>query len=187
MNAATSKIMTKGTLLTGLFLSLALAVGVAHAAFKGAGKMTFEATGDGIDMKGNGPLRVSEDVPGQIVISVPIDKIDTGMTLRNTHMVERLKGKRHPAITLTVARSALKLPEAGKSVSGKVDGKLKFAGVEKPASVEYTATQAGNAIKVKGKLKTNVYAHGIEKGDICQIGVCAAPELKIEAEFSVSE
>lgn len=179
--------MTKTSLLSGVFLSLALVVGVAQAALSGAGKLEFHAKGPmGLKIDGHGPLTVAED-GGLVKLTVPFAKLDTGMEMRNKHMRERMHADKNPTVTFQVERSKLTFPEDGKSVTGKAMGTVILNGVSKPVGISYKASRAGTTYSVSGDLGVNVTAHGIKEDDLCEMGVCAKPDVKIHVDFKVHE
>jgi polyisoprenoid-binding protein YceI len=187
MKAVTSNMMTKASLFSGLFLSLGLAVGVAQAALTGSGKLEFHAKGPmGLKIDGTGPLTVAED-GGLLKFTSPFAKLDTGMDMRNKHMRERMHADKHPNVTFQVERSKLKFPTDGQSVEGKAEGSIQLNGVTKPAAFTYKAARAGATYTVSGDLGVNVTNHGIKEDDLCEMGVCAKPDVKVHVTFKVNE
>jgi hypothetical protein len=188
MNAATSKTMTKGTLLSGLFLSLALGVGVAHAAVKGSGMLAFHAKGPmGLKIDGKGPLSVSEE-GGVIRLTSPLGKLDTGMDMRNDHMRKRMHADKHPTVSFAVERAKLTFPADGQEFSGKAVGTIELNGIpKKDASFSYKAKRTGTSYAVTGSLGMNVTRHGIKEDDLCEMGVCAKPDVVVEVKFTVTD
>jgi polyisoprenoid-binding protein YceI len=187
MNAAASKVMTKGTLLSGLFLSLALAVGVAHAAVKGGGGIVFHAKGPmGLKIDGTGPLNV-EEVDGKIKLTVPFAKLDTKMEMRNKHMRERMHADKFPMVTFSVERSKLTFPADGQESTGKAVGTLDFHGVSKPLPFTYKAKRSGNTYAVSGDMAFNVGHHGVKEDSLCEMKICAKPDVAVHVDFKVSE
>lgn len=187
MKTVPSKMMTKTSLLCGVFLSLGLVVGVANAALSGGGKLEFHAKGPmGLKIDGHGPLAVAEEA-GLVKLTVPFAKLDTGMEMRNKHMRERMHADKNPTVSFQVERSKLSFPEDGKTVEGKAQGTVILNGVSKPAAITYKAARAGTTFTVSGDLAVNVTHHGIKEDDLCEMGVCAKPDVKIHVDFKVHD
>ena len=96
-----------------------------------------EFTGTGCSIQGS-PKVEGGKVSGEF--SVDVSKLDTGMALRNDHMLENfLEAKKYPKATLKLDP----MPEAG----GAFTGKLTLHGVEKPISGKADKSPSGWSFK----------------------------------------
>src|SRR5580693_2415643 len=81
-----------------------------HVTFEGKGPAGFKVTGTTTD------LSVAEG-DGNVVITVPLANLNTGIDLRDHHMREKyLEVPKYPSAVLTIARSALRVPAGGERV-----------------------------------------------------------------------
>ena len=72
-----------------------------HVTFEGKGPAGFKVTGSTTD------LSVAE-ADGNVVVTVPLANLNTGIDLRDHHMKEKyLEVPKYPSAVLTIARSAL--------------------------------------------------------------------------------
>jgi polyisoprenoid-binding protein YceI len=156
--------------------------GVAQAKLSGSGgEVSFTATGPaGLKIVGTtSQVAVKED-GANVVISVPLSAIDTGIALRNKHMKEKyLETDKYPNAELTVARSAVK------EGSGSAQGTMKLHGQSKPVSFNYNAKKAGEGFAVDGTVHLNMKEFGIEVPSY--LGVTVKPEVDVAAKFSASD
>jgi polyisoprenoid-binding protein YceI len=129
-------------------------------------------------------LSVSEKA-GKVTLSVPIASLKTGNDTRDRHMKDKyLHAGKFPTVTLSVARAALEFPQ-GRPTSGSAAGELTLHGVTRPRKFSYTATPAGNAIRVTGKVHVNILEHGIEKPE--EYGVKIEPGVDVQVAFQVQD
>ena len=88
-------------------------------------------------------LSVADDGEN-VVITVPLGNLTTGIGLRDHHMKEKyLEVPKYPSATLTIARSALKFPHDGEALSAEVPATLQLHGQTRPVTVHYEAKAAG--------------------------------------------
>jgi polyisoprenoid-binding protein YceI len=107
-----------------------------------------------------------------------MNSMDTGIGKRNEHMQERFKAAQHPAIVLTVAKDKCD-PKKG----GTVPGTLEFHGVKKPVSVKYSV----DGKHVIASFAFNIKDHGITDDDVCEMHVCARPDVKVDVDFDLKD
>lgn len=192
MKAVISKWSRSGIrVATGALCATVLVAGMAHAALHGSGKLEFHAKGPmGLKIDGTGPLSVTEE-GGILKFSSPFAKLDTGMELRNKHMRERMHAGKHPTVTFQIERSKLKVPADGQQISVEkkdgVTGTVQLNGVSKPVTIAYKAKRVGNEFTVAGGFDINVSNHGISEKDLCEMGVCAKPDVTIVVSFKLNE
>lgn len=176
-------LLGSAALLSMLTLSL-----VAAAKFSKTGTSTagFHALGPaGLKIDGTtSELSVAED-GSTITITIPLTKIETGVSLRDNHTRKYLETDKFPNAELKVARSALKLPAAGAESSGSAKGSLKIHGQTKEVTVEYKAKLNGDTFAVSGSTKLNINDFGIETPGY--LGVKVKPDVEVFANFSAKD
>ncbi|HEX3777491.1 MAG TPA: YceI family protein [Polyangiaceae bacterium] len=141
--------------------------------------IVFHAHGPGglkIDGKSS-TLKISED-DKSVTFKTYMNTLDTGIGKRNDHMQKRFKASDYPEITLTVSKDKI---DAHKG--GTVPGTLNFHGKSKSVNVTY---------KVDGKhidasFGFNVKDYGITDDDVCELGVCAKPDVSVDVSFDLGE
>lgn len=154
----------------------------------GNGRVRFRVKGPaGMIINGRGQtVKVSES-GGTIKAVSRVSNLKTGISLRDDHLKDYIKAKDHPDAILTVERSALKFPEAGKRSKGTATGKLTLAGTTKDVTFEYKAkaNKKGDAYKVAGDFEINIEDFGIEQP--CYLGVCVEKTVKINVKFKAKD
>ncbi len=161
----------------------------AHAKLsrKGDPAVSFFAKGTvpGLSINGKtNELNVSDDGTN-VVVSVPLSKLTTGIDLRDKHLKEKyLNVAQFPNAELTIARTALKIAPAG-DVSGDAEGSLKIHGQAKNVKFHFDAKRDGTTFHVSTKFTINILDFGIEKPS--HLGVGVKPDIEIEAKFDAED
>jgi polyisoprenoid-binding protein YceI len=168
------------------FLLCISAVGHAALSSPSETKVGFLASGPaGLKIEGTTPDLTVADANGNVLITVPLANLTTGIGLRDKHMKEKyLEVGKFPSAVLTVARSALKVPANGEQVELDVPGTLQLHGVTKPVSVHYDAKADGPGLLSHGKFHINMNDYGIQVPTY--LGVTVKPEVDVTASFRVS-
>lgn len=122
-------------------------------------------------------VKVSE-TDGKIVFVTNLGGMKMG--LRKSHCHEAFEVPKHPNAKLTVDKSKLKIPAAGATEKGTVQGEFTLHGVTKPVNVKYTATADGSGYKVGGSFSFKYEDFKVSK--ICKVGVCVDPEVKVTVD-----
>jgi polyisoprenoid-binding protein YceI len=166
---------------------LTLSSGV-HAALSSAtdSKVSFEAAGPaGMKIDGTtSDLSVADD-SGNVVVTVPLGNLTTGIGLRDHHMKEKyLEVPKYPAATLTIARSAMKFPNGAEPVKADVPAMLQLHGQSHPVTVHYDAKATGNAFDAHGAFHINMNDYGIAVP--VYLGVTVKPDIDVAASFHVT-
>lgn len=148
--------------------------------------VSFEAAGPaGMKIDGNTPELTVGDNAGNIVITVPLGNLTTGIGLRDHHMKEKyLEVQKYPATTLTIPRSALKFPQSGQEAESDVNGTLQLHGQPRPVSVHYSAKGDGAGYGVRGRFHVNMNDFGITVP--VYLGVTVKPDVDVNASFHVA-
>jgi polyisoprenoid-binding protein YceI len=120
-----------------------------------------------------------------IVITVPLANLSTGIGLRDRHMKEKyLEVPKYPAATLSVARSALKLPAAGDKVEMDVPSTVNLHGQARAVTVHYEAKRDGASVVSRGTFRINMNDFGITVP--VYLGVTVKPDVDVSANFRVA-
>jgi polyisoprenoid-binding protein YceI len=174
-------VLATGTIL----LSIAA---VSHAALSSPTetKVSFLASGPaGLKIEGTTPDLLVAEADGNVVLTVPLANLTTGIGLRDKHMKEKyLEVPKFPSAVLTVARGALKVPAGGQPVETDVPGTLQLHGQTKPITVHYDAKSDGPGFSAHGKFHVNMNDYGIQVPTY--LGVTVKPDVDVSASFRVT-
>jgi polyisoprenoid-binding protein YceI len=180
--------MTKTYRLLSLLLLAALpAAATATLKARTPAAVSFVALGPaGLRIEGKSSDLQVTDRPDALVVTVPLAKLETGISLRDHHMQEKyLESQKYPNAQLAVARSAIKFPAAGQTTEGTVPATLALHGKSKTVPVHYKATHNGNAYDVKGDLKVDFREFGIEIPNY--LGATVKPPVDVNVAFVLDE
>jgi polyisoprenoid-binding protein YceI len=120
-----------------------------------------------------------------IVITVPLANLTTGIGLRDRHMKEKyLELQKYPSATLSVTRSALKLPSGGEKVEMDVATTVNIHGQTRPVTVHYDTKRDGSVLSARGKFHINMTEFGITVPSY--LGVTVKPDVDVSADFRVA-
>jgi polyisoprenoid-binding protein YceI len=159
-----------------------------HAALTSAvdSKVSFEAAGPaGMKIDGTTPDLTVIDDGGNVVVSVPLANLTTGIGLRDHHMRDKyLEVSKYPVATLTIARSALLFPHGGEPIKSDVPGTLQLHGQARPVTIHYEAKGAGNGLDAHGAFRINMNEFGISVP--VYLGVTVKPDIDVAATFHVA-
>jgi YceI-like domain len=167
-----------------------LTLGVASAFADGGGKGTFSLStiaGMGekytgkLDVKGGGKFAVSE-AGGNLVFTLKASDLNM-KDGRQKHTVgkdSKLGLNSDHSITLTIEKSKLSFPEAGKEVSGKVPGTLNMLGKPETVTVAYTVKEEGGHYVVQSANFDFDYTKHVAGGkQVCLLVVCVKPTVSV--------
>jgi polyisoprenoid-binding protein YceI len=162
---------------------------LAHAALSAPtdGRVTFQASGPaGMTIEGTTPDLTLVDQGDNVVITVPLGNLTTGIAVRDRHMKEKyLEVPKFPTAVLTVARTALRLPTGSDKVEADAPSTLTIHGQTRPVVVHYDAKKDGDALSARGKFRINMRDFGIDVPSY--LGVTVKPDIDVSAAFHVSE
>jgi polyisoprenoid-binding protein YceI len=149
-----------------------------HVTFEGKGPAGFKVTGTTTD------LSVAEG-DGNVVVTVPLANLNTGIDLRDHHMREKyLEVPKYPSAVLTIARSALRVPAGGERIEADAPGTLTLHGQTHPVSVHYDAKQEGPAYLAHGRFHINMNDYGINVPSY--LGITVKPDIDVNASLHVA-
>lgn len=172
-------------------VAVALALVMSTAAFagwtkSGEGQATFRATGPaGFKMEGKTPTLDVKDDGTTITVTVGLEQLATGISLRDKHMRDKyLEVAKFPTTTLAVPVASLKLPAGAGVGEGDATGDYTLHGVTKPRSFHYKATcDAAGLCSVEGTMNLNMNEHGVVVPSY--LGITVKPDLTVLATFPV--
>ncbi len=173
-------------------LALVLTAAVALAApppsltRAGAARVSFEGRGAaGLRVIGVTQALELTQSASHLVLSVPLDTLQTGLALRDRHLRERyLETARFPLAQLSVPREALALPAEGGSTEGLVKGTLSLHGQTREVSVRWRATREPQRLHVRASLQLDHREFGIPLASYLGVGI--QPESDVQATFELT-
>lgn len=171
----------------------ALMLGVASAsADGGGGKGNFALTtiagvGDSytgkLDVKGDGKFTVKDEGSKLVFVSQVADGELNMKDGRQKHTVgddSKLGLKKGQRVSLTIEKSKLTFPEAGKEASGSAPGTLKMLGKEQSVTVKYSVKEDGGKYTIKSASFDFDYTKHVADGKkVCLMLVCVKPTVNI--------
>ena len=174
-------------LLSVLLLAALPAAATAALKARTPSQVSFTALGPaGLRIEGKSNELQVADRPDALVVTVPLARLETGISLRDHHMHEKyLESQKYPNAQLAVARSAIKFPTQGQTTEGTVPATLALHGKSKTVPVHYKATRNGNAYDVKGDLKVDFREFGIEIPNY--LGATVKPPVDVNVAFVLDE
>jgi polyisoprenoid-binding protein YceI len=144
----------------------------------GTGSVSFNAVGPaGFKINGKGEKLTVSDDGARLSVAVPLASLETGIDLRNKHMLEDLEAEKFPTATLEVALSALKFPADGETVSAEARGQFGLHGQTKETAFSYKATCKSGLCDVEATAGLNVKDFGVKIRSY--LGITVKPDLKI--------
>jgi len=172
----------------GIAVVFAVSVGLsthAQAAISGCTDchVSFQASGPaGMKIEGTTPDLTVADQGDNILITVPLANLTTGIGLRDRHMKEKyLEIAKYPSATLTVARSALKLPSGADKVEADAPTTVNIHGKARPVTVHYDVKRDGSTLTTHGTFRINITDFGINVPSY--LGVTVKPDIEVSANF----
>lgn len=157
----------------------------ANAKIAGSGgSVEFTAVGPaGLKINGKTSEIVASEDAQNVIVTVPLSKIDTGIGLRNQHMRDKyLETAKYPNAVLTVAKSAVGLPAGG---SGDATGTLALHGKQKPVKLHYSVKKEGAEYAVSGTVHVNMAEFGIEQPSFA--GATVKPGVDVAVSFRAKD
>jgi len=150
-------------------------------------RVVFDAAGPaGMKIEGTtSDINVAED-SGNVVITVPLANLTTGISLRDHHMRDKyLEVPKFPAAVLTIPRAALKFPNPSEKVEADAQGTITLHGQSRPVSVHYDTKDDGSTLAAHGTFRVNMNDFGITVP--VYLGVTVKPDVDVIASFRVSK
>jgi polyisoprenoid-binding protein YceI len=150
-------------------------------------KVSFTCSGPGgLRIEGTGSELQAQDKGGALVVTVPLAKVTTGMSLRDTHMHEKyLESGKYPLAELSVPRAGLKFPAEGATVEASAPGTMSIHGASRPVTFHYKAVRRGAAYDVQGDVHVNMNDYGIAVPTY--LGITVKPPVDITVSFRLLE
>lgn len=161
-----------------------LALGANAKIAASGGSVEFTAVGPaGLKINGKTSEVIASEDGQNVVVTVPLAKIDTGIALRNSHMRDKyLETGKYPNAVLTVAKGAVGLPNGG---SGEANGTLALHGKQKPVKFHYNVKKEGAEYAVSGTVHVNMSEFGIEQPSFA--GASVKPDVDVAVSFRAKD
>jgi polyisoprenoid-binding protein YceI len=174
---------TSFSVLSAAFVTTALRAEITGAS---ESRVAFDAAGPaGFKIEGTTPDLTISETNGNVLITVGLAKLTTGIELRDHHMREKyLEVGKFPTTVLSVARSALKLPGVGAQIDADVPGQLTLHGQTRAVTVHYSAKGDGATFPTQGRFRINMNDFGIIVPSY--LGVTVKPDIDVNASFRVA-
>jgi hypothetical protein len=147
-----------------------------------------------LDVKGDGKFK-AKDEGDKIVFTADVGKGDPELKMkdgRQKHTVgpeSKIDIAAGTVVKLTVEKSKLTFPEAGKEASGSVPAKLEYNGKTQSVTVEYKVKEKDGKYIVKKASFSFDYTKHVRKSDkdkrACLAVVCVNPTVKIVVKQDV--
>ena len=175
-------------LTSSVFVTVAVVTSMAvSAAAKingSGGSVEFTAVGPaGLKIHGRGGGVTATEDGGNVIVTVPLGSVTTGIGLRDSHMRDKyLETAKYPNAVLTVPRSALTLPAGG---SGDTNGTMTLHGKQRPVKVHYDASRQGDGYAVTGTARINMTDFGIEQPSFA--GTTVRPDVDVSVSFTAKD
>lgn len=151
----------------------------------GTPKVRFHADGPaGFNIDGQTKTMTVADDGTTLRLVVPLSTVDSGISLRDHHMLDYAGVKSFPDLVLEVPRSEVKLPAEKGDVS-KVTTTATFTchGQSQPVQVKWTIKKGKANYLVKGSFTFNTESHGIEIPSY--MGITVDPAMSANAKFNL--
>lgn len=150
--------------------------GAASATFTGKGPAGFKLEGTTTE------LTVKDDGK-QVVFTLPLATLKTGIDLRDKHMREKyLETDKYPNAELAVDWSTIKLPAKGETSTQTVPGKMSLHGKTHDVSVTYTVKNTGDVYETSGTVPLNLKDYDVNIPSY--LGVTVKPDIETATSFS---
>ncbi len=159
---------------------------LAGMSLTGKPKVKFHAEGSPNFLTFDGVTRelTVDDDGTNLVFTVPMDTVTTGIELRDDHMRKTyVQTDKFPHVVLTVPRAGIIWPADGDSAEGTVTGSFEAHGVTLEVPVTYEIKHAKGEYRVKATYPFNTSKHGIEIPTY--LGVTIDPAMQAEVQLEL--
>jgi polyisoprenoid-binding protein YceI len=154
----------------------------AGSALSGTPKVSFFATGKPgfLSIEGKTKTVSLTDDGTNLIFTVPIATVDTGIALRDEHMRDTyVQAAQFPDLVLSVPKAGLTWPTpGGERTTGTVTAAFTTHGVTKQVPVTYQIDPSKSGVTVKASFPFNVTEHNIEIPTY--LGVTILPDMRAE-------
>lgn len=111
-------------------------------------------------------------------ITIPVESMKTGISNRDSHMLEVLGFPKYKEI-----RAIVESITPGSQNHYKISGKLIIKGVEKPFESDAVSTTEGETVTLKGAFPVSLAAYGVEAPDLLFIKVQDRVDIHYDFRF----
>lgn len=166
----------------------ALVSSVAFAGWSGTGEpsATFLATGPaGFKIEGGTKKIDVKDDGKTLTFAINLNDLDTGIGLRNRHMLEDIEAAKYPNASLTVPLDQVKVPEDGKAVEAELKGTWSMHDKAKEVPFKYKASCKGGVCDVEGELTLGLKDYDIKIRSY--MGITVKNDVPVKAKFQIKK
>jgi polyisoprenoid-binding protein YceI len=165
-------------------LVLAAAAADAKLTATGGTAVEFKATGPaGLAINGKSNVVQVADDDKNITVTVPLNTLDTGIGLRNSHMKDKyLETGKYPNAVLVVPKSSVGFPNPG---SKETTGNLTLHGVTKAAPFHYDVKKENGDFVVNGTVKIKLSDYKIAQPSFA--GATVKDDVDVTIAFRARE
>lgn len=173
--------VTKSLAWVTLLFSLSAKAG--PLSLSGVPQVAFHASGPaGFRIEGSSSVLFVEEGAETLTFTAPLDKVSTGIALRDKHLREiYLETDKYPNAVLVLSREALKWPSQGANLEAVVPATLRLHGQTKPITVRYRATQKDKTFSVQASFQVDMRDYGIQTPRY--LGVTVKPLVEVSASL----
>lgn len=174
--------------LSCLALGLCVGAGAAPSGWtkSGASEVSFHARGTGgFKLKGStDELEISDD-GSVLTVTVPLQKLATGIALRDRHMKEKyLEVEKYPTTSLAVSLASLTIPQGAGALRGEARGRYTLRDVTKEVPFTYQGKcDASGRCQIKGEIKLKMTEYGVKVPSY--LGITVKPDVVVHANFTM--
>jgi polyisoprenoid-binding protein YceI len=147
----------------------------------------FDATGTGgFRFQGKTDEMQVTETDTTISVVVPLEKLDTGIAVRDKHTKKALETDKFKEAKLEVKRSALKVPKGpGEVIDAEAKGMFFLHGKQKEVTFKYKGScNAQNMCDVEGGTVVNTEDFGIEIPSY--MGITVKPNITVKTSFQLT-
>jgi polyisoprenoid-binding protein YceI len=159
---------------------------LAGARLDGLPKVAFSAHGSpgALDIIGKTSSGSLAERDGELVITVPLATVSTGIELRDAHMRdEYLEVATYPTAVLAVPEAGLTWPAVGAEAEGTVTSAFSVHGQTHDVAVDWRIAHTKAGYEVKASFPYDVTAWGIVIPS--WLGVTIHPEMQVDAKLVI--
>ena len=140
------------------------------------GFLTFEGVTRDITLKEDGE---------NLVFTVPMDTVETGISLRDDHMRRNyVQTDKFPDVVLTVPRAGIQWPSEG-TQQGTLTATFEAHGKPLEVAVAYDIKKTKSGYRVKAEFPFNTEKHGMEIP--VYLGVTIKPDMRAEVTLDLTD
>jgi len=122
----------------------------------------------------------------QLIVTVPIEKFDSGEPSRDEEVVHMLSGDKQPNLIIESEILSLKKIASLEKAEASVEGTILINGNQKPISIKIKSNRKNGSLVYQGSLKTSFTALGVEPPSLAA-GIISKVYDELELHFQFQE